>query len=614
MNRLQKEPVLVYTPAVPAVPATPAYCYTQLVFAGYAEPEGVAVGGVGSSSGQIPYLDANGKVSYIGPGKGGGSVGGGSGRKPIYRDVITCVAAKPGKPGVPAKLDRFASIGWNAGARSVKPLPQAGYFQCILPRSLAGVVVGLSDGRFDHGYSHASHAVAFRESGMMPIRHGEPLAPSVALVPGAVVRFERFRGRITVYVDGVLFHAFAEPLAGLAFADVTLYSLADFVDDPEIGALPVGISGVAPAWRGTLAQNAYCFIEGAAPAGVMDASSRSLLSVSGLAPAAIGYIGSRTFCGITARAPVPVLGIRSGAPEADLCGIFGHGPVPRVSMLSTAGVLSSVEGWAPAAQGYVSSGPYCGIGGAWGVAYSMTAWQPYLPENVSDGGDLVYAADFGHLANVVMFIVHDGIRIADSLDLVLLVNLEAYEYLGIGDQVTLGGVIQLLAMERVAVNSSARAARQEALQYAVNVLTGALTTYQNFGFTQFARAGGETYAIRPDGLYCLRGDTDNGETLRAMIDFGASDYGTAQGKRIAHVYAGVTTDGEVYVRVIPDDGAERCYRAVGNSPEFRAPVAKGLKARHWRVRLEVTDATYLDVDNIEVELGVSQRRLGKVRR
>lgn len=147
--------------------------------------------------------------------------------------------------------------------------------------------------------------------------------------------------------------------------------------------------------------------------------------------------------------------------------------------------------------------------------------------------------------------------------------------MGIGDQVTLGGVIQLLAMERVAINSSARAAKQEALQYAVNVLTGALTTYQNFGFTQFARVGGETYAIRPDGLYCLRGDTDNGETLRAMIDFGASDYGTAQGKRIAHVYAGVTTDGEVYVRVIPDDGAERCYRAVGDSPEFRAPVARG---------------------------------------
>ena len=614
MNRLQKEPVLVYTPAVPPVPATPAYCYTKRVFAGYAEQEGAPAGGSSSSSGQIPYLDAYGNVGYIGPVKGGGSVGGGSGRRPIYRDVITCVAAKPGKPGVPAKLDQFASIGWNAGARSVRPLPQNGYFQCVIPAAPAGVVVGLSNGGFDHSYAHASHAVAFRKSGMMPIRHGNPLAASVALVPGALVRFERFRGRVTVYIDGDLFHTFSEPLAGQAFADVTLYSLADFVDDPEFGALSIGISGVAPAWRGTVAQEAYCFIDGYAPAAVMEAFSRSLIGVDGYAPAGIGYVGSRKFCGIAGRAPVPMLGIRSGAPEADLCGIIGYGPVPRISMLSTTGVLSSIEGRAPAAQGFVSSGPYCGISGAWGVAYEMTTWQPYLPENVSDGGDLIYAADFGRLDNVVLFMVYDGVEITDNLDLVLLINLEAYEYMGIGDQVTLGGVIQLLAMERVAINSSARAAKQEALQYAVNVLTGALTTYQNFGFTQFARVGGETYAIRPDGLYCLRGDTDNGETLRAMIDFGASDYGTAQGKRIAHVYAGVTTDGEVYVRVTPDDGAERCYRAVGDSPEFRAPVAKGLKARHWRVRLELTDATYADVDNIEVELGVSQRRLSKGRR
>lgn len=154
----------------------------------------------------------------------------------------------------------------------------------------------------------------------------------------------------------------------------------------------------------------------------MEAFSRSLTGVDGYAPAGIGYVGSRKFCGIAGRAPVPMLGIRSGAPEADLCGIIGYGPVPRVSMLSTTGVLSSIEGRAPAAQGFISSGPYCGISGAWGVAYEMTTWQPYLPENVSDGGDLIYAADFGRLDNVVLFMVYDGVEITDNLDLVLLIN------------------------------------------------------------------------------------------------------------------------------------------------------------------------------------------------
>lgn len=46
----------------------------------------------------------------------------------------------------------------------------------------------------------------------------------------------------------------------------------------------------------------------------------------------------------------------------------------------------------------------------------MTTWQPYLPENVSDGGDLIYAADFGRLDNIVLFMVYDGVEIADNLD------------------------------------------------------------------------------------------------------------------------------------------------------------------------------------------------------
>lgn len=610
MNRLQKEPVLVYVPEVPATPAIPAYCITETVLAGYAKTSegGLSSGGTSSSSG-VPYLDNKGNVSYQGPSNGGGSVGSGSGRRPIYKTRTTCFPAVASKPAVPARTDIFSSVGWNAGARSVVPMPAAGYFQCRIPVSPAGIVIGLSNGAYDHGYGHASHAVVFRRDGMAPIRYGENLAVAVPLVPGALVRFERSNGIVSVLVDGELFHTFATPLTGQVFADVTLYGLADYVDDPEIGTFPVGIDADAPAWVGVFSADEYCGIAGVAPMAQLSAYARAVEGLSLTAPAAVGFVGAVPYCGISGRAPMPRWKARSGSPEAEDTGILGYAPIPQVVMVSRAGVLASIDGTAPAVQGFVSAQPYCGISSVWGGHYSITSWQPYLPAGVSDGGDLIFAADFGLLDNVVMFIVYDGIGITENVDLVLLVSMEAYEYFGIGDPVTLGGVIQLLAMERVAVNSSARAARQEALQYAVNVLTGALTTYQNFGFTQFASAGGETYGIRPDGLYCLRGDTDAGQTLNAVIDFGASDYGTAQGKRISHVYAGVTTDGEVYVRVTPDDGHERVYRAVGESPELRAPVGKGMKARHWRLRLELTDATYADLDNIEVELGVSQRRL-----
>lgn len=615
MNRLRKEPVLAYTPEVPAVAAIPAYCNTFSVLIGYNDSAASAAGGASSPGAHgsletTPYLDAYGNVGYIGPVGGGGSIGGGSGSRPIYQTVKTCYPAVIGKAPVPAKVDRFASIGWNSGARSAQPVPDGGYFQCRIPASPSGVVVGLSDGAFNHGYGHASHAVAFRKTGMVALRYGAELSASEPLAAGALVRFERKGGAVNAFIDGALFHAFAVPLTGRVFADVTLYGMADYVDDPEIGGLPTGIDGVSPAWTGLIGSMDYCGIASTAPTPTISIYSRSLISIISKAPAAAGYVGAGRYCGISARAPMPKLTIRSGSPEADEIGILAYAPVPKVSIRSICGTLSSISGEAPKAVGLLSSSQYCGIDSAWRGAPTMTAWSPYLPRGIADGGDKVFAADFARLDSVVLFVVYDGLSVTDSMELVLLVSLEAYDYMGIGDRVTLGGIIQLLAMERVAINSNTSASRREALQYAVNVLTGALTTYQNFGFTQFARVNGETYAIRPDGLYCLRGDTDNGDTLRAAIDFGSSDFGAANGKRLSSVYAGVTTDGEVYVRVKPDDGDEHVYRAVGEPPELRAKVAKGLKARHWRLRLELTDATYADLDNIEIELGVSQRRLG----
>lgn len=615
MSRLQKQPLLVYVPEVPAVPAVPAHCITYEVFAGYAAAQTGGkfgdgnVGGGGAS--YFLAFDAYGNLykQVI------GAVGGvSSAAKPIFKNVTECFPEVAGTPGTPARVDTSGSIGWNAGARSAKPIPPEGYFECRIPVSPHGIVVGLSDGMYDHSYGHASHAIAFRSSGMTPIRYGGDLAAAVPLAPGAVVRFERRNGMVTAFIDGDLFHAFSVPARGELYADVTLYGLSDYVDDAEIGALYAWVDGVIPAPVGRAGEAGYCGIDSVTPPMLLSALCRIVEGVTGYIPTPTGLLSDGGYARVGGRVPAMILSARSNPPEAVQSGVLGFVPPMSLYGLSLTGAVGGVDAAIRPPIGRLSQGSYCFVDSTWGGSYRLTAWEPYLPDNIHDGGDLVFAGDFGSLVNAVLFMAYDGVSITDGIDLLLLVSMEAYEYLGVGDRVTLGGVIRLLAMERVAITSDTRTAHQEALQYAVNVLTGALTTYKNFGFTQYARAGGETYAIKPDGMYRLSGDTDNGDTVSAMIDFGSSDYGTAQGKRLSSVFAGVTTDGEVYVRVTPDSGEERCYRAVGESPEFRAPVAKGLKARHWRVRLELTDATFADVDNIEIELGVSQRRLAQRRK
>lgn len=184
-----------------------------------------------------------------------------------------------------------------------------------------------------------------------------------------------------------------------------------------------------------------------------------------------------------------------------------------------------------------------------------------------------------------------------------------YEMVGLEDTLTLGGIIELIMRERISIASNTGQARDDVLQYAVNAVSGALSRYSGFGFTQFATCSGDTYAIKGDGLYVLQGDTDDGELLTASVDFGATDFGTAQSKRMSSVFAGVTTDGVVYLRVTDDSGYERLYRTITGVNEHRALTAKGLAARHWRVRLELVDASFADLDNMEFEIGVGRRRL-----
>ena len=110
----------------------------------------------------------------------------------------------------------------------------------------------------------------------------------------------------------------------------------------------------------------------------------------------------------------------------------------------------------------------------------------------------------------------------------------------------------------------------------------------------------------------MDGDTDDGQTIAALIDFGASDYGSAASKRISSIYAGINTDGAVYFRLTEAGGTERVYRAIEHTEEeARTRTAKGIASRHWRLRLELVDASFADLDNVEVEVGVGRRRVGR---
>jgi len=644
MNRLQKQAVVSYVPAVPAVPGRAAFCQEEQVLTGYSSrvvPFGSQVIAVYGPYGEFVRYDT-------------APLGYRNENVPVYRTEIRCYEEVIGSPAVPSAVNYFANNGWNGGAHSISPVPVNSYFDIRLPDNPVGVMVGFSDGGLSYAYSKASHALVARPGGITPVERGEPQSAPVA--GGDIIRMVRTDTGVKAFVDGVLVYESAVPITGTAFVDAALYALSDYVESPVIGAFhqasgvcDVGVTAtmderargsavVGAELYGVASIDGVYLTRGTARVGVDLAASASTLYASlgiatvgaagvgervgmfapghaaGNASGAHGLLGVQGFASqsSTARAVGRLGGwtleARGGAAEATAAQAAGVLPLPIGSARGLVGVLGQASG-VLGIDGKASEGEFAGASGVAGIRYQITSWEAYLPADVADGPDLAYAFDFARMDNAVLFVSMESIELEEVADIYLLISLETLESLRIDEGLSLASVVELMTSERIAASDQGISARREAIQYAVNAITGALSTYQNFGFKQYARAGGDTYAINDGALYRLCGQDDDGAALNAVIDFGASDYGTAQAKRMSSVYAGIATDGEVYLRVTGDDGEEQVYRATGGAMEQRVRTAKGIAARHWRVRLELVDASYADLDNIEIEIGVSQRRI-----
>ena len=174
----------------------------------------------------------------------------------------------------------------------------------------------------------------------------------------------------------------------------------------------------------------------------------------------------------------------------------------------------------------------------------------------------------------------------------------------------LGASVIVVAGMSGTINLSGAAGAEslELLQYATNLVSGAVTRYSGFDFDGFCRVGMDTYGFKHDGLYRIDGASDSGLPINALIEFQADDFGSPQGKRAGNIFLGLDTDGNVLVRTIEDSGREMNYRAYQRRSEFRADMARGRASRFWSLRLEISDSSHAQLDNIEWVVSTNGRR------
>lgn len=589
-NRLTKLAAIHYTPAKPYEPAQAAYCETvkyacerRPIYSGEATP--------------IDWTADGGLLS-------GGAVL--VGYETVCQSKTVCYPAVPEQPAVPAAISYSTIAGWNGGGRSIEALAADGYFSFTVSPNPAAVVVGLADaeatespGEVRHGFYVHGSTVEVMESGVV-----------VATAPSAHATAKRLTitrsGSQVVYrYDGWTYTSevasFGEQYLGAA-----IYASGDFVDNPERGM--AGSGGVILPAIACIGGNVSEWAQGGIKL------PRLVVHGNGLN----GTVGSG---GVV----LPALQVRGANHDGAGGGVVlprltleGMGGYPTVQLLYGAVAIPPLAFGGNGLNGTVGSG---GVtlprlllrgtnhdGGQGGVTLPrlqlLGIARPVLDYGLASSTLLLASGARGFAPLTAT--ARSTLQLSDALVLSVIVDGVVHDSLALSDR-AIGYQLLTAVVQSTLLLGDSAGPGAAALQYAVNVLTGALTTYSGFDFNAFALAGDACYAARSDGVYRLRPGDDDGQPIRVAIDFGVTDYGSIRGKTVEGLFFGLSTDGEV-LAALTCDGVERRYRVTSRGPVSRANPGKGTSGRQWGLVLEVADATEFELDAVEHIVNGAGRR------
>lgn len=571
-RRITKNSMLEYVPAAPATPFIPGY---ETVLRTWTLPL--------SDASALEVFDTIGDW-------GGGAVRGRYNSAGTVIEAYTTVPAVAAFTGAPAYTVDRGSAAWNAGGSSESPMAGDGAFEFYVGNSPGGVVAGLAAADVStlpneptHGfYIHGSIAQVI-ESGVVVHTFGSPVSTSTRFVvrrTGTAVSYELDQSDGGLYATEY-YDSLVAITAAKVYLDAALYLSGDYVDNPALAegtsGLTIGqISGRMRPAAGRIGDVAGA-IYGSLPA-IDGLVYRSPLGAAGFVTGSVPPLAGYAFVLRGAQADIDGALKPMDGTVSNYAYSFARGSVPAVS-----GEVTDIDPsfFRTAMSGLSLATPTDGTARMFDVATSSVL--------LSDA----YAA---------------AIRMSDSVFDALVLSGAISSTQSMADTIMAALALGTDLSQFIEVDlSPAEVAARAPTQYAVNVLTGALTTYDGFDFTGFATTGQTTFGARADGVYRIRPGDDAGESRIVAVDFGTLAMDTTTVKTIEAVFLGVDTDGDVFVRLVAglDD---TLYRVVERESVSRALCKRGVGGRQWNVSLEVANATYLNLDMIELSVASMARR------
>lgn len=558
-NRLTKQDLLEYVAAVPPTPYIPARRHIIQTWS--------------------PPWDYGAIRAVVGDPDGGAVRGDIDGDTYI---AYTIIPAQPATPGTPAyTVDNGVSM-WNAGGSSTSPLDGDGAFRFQTSNSPGGVVCGLATADVSTLPHECSHAIYVSGAVAKVMEYGVVVHTFPTPVDETTYYIVRRTGTSVQLVSGADVYNSSTPItAAKVYLDAALFLSGDFVDNPE---LYEGTSGLS-----------FAAVAGELP---------SLQGIVNKPPAYLNGV-------------LPALqGIVYYARVGAACFVSGRLPPMTALLTGVATMPASIQGTLRPVRGVVKNYAYSFVDGTLPMFYGAV--------NEADVDALFTATSRVSLAHSELATarmsdsVSSTLRVSDVVEAVMFISDVIYDALPLTDRIestqsledAVWGVVHMRSGVGKAVASDIPpgvVAAKSPSQYGVNVATAAPTTYQGMDFDQYAMSGGTAYGAKVDGVYVLRGGDDAGQTRSIAIDFGTVNIGSEVVKTIEAVYLGVNTDGQVFVR-LKTETTDSLYRVLQRGSIGRALGRKGIGGRYWNVSLEVADASYFELDMVEVSVSSMERR------
>lgn len=561
---------------------------------------------------------------------------------PTVTTTIT-IPGDPGEPATPEERIYYPPLGWTAFANSIDSIFE-GYAEFKVEDNVHGAVVGLATKPAPaEGYSHIQYGLMFTGGRVKSLPDGYDYGPYTRDDVFRITFSARPLGEAFTPVDvsplpiptvppdwGDYVAALSSPpVGGLIFTrgGATLFSKSVNYTPGEEFRLAASLYGPQDAVYDPV-------LVATARSGTSSAELPGLSALSGTTNTSTSTAvveGISVSSGMLNKSAAELGGLTVFSSDRPLAQSVARLPNLRVASYNSLPVTPNNESFAILTGASASStGITGGVGNGTAEIIGMQALSSDRPYG---GGEATLnglgAVSFTYPGGMGVIIPEIGLF--DGIQSQALYNADASLGFGLGvtmdasvaanERIDFGFVLDVpLELSTIDVESISPVFWFDAPlecpgafmdAWAVNLDSGASTEYRNYPFESMANIGGRYFGAAFEGLYELTGDTDAGAPIEAKFDIGRKDFGNKQLKRIEQIYLGITSKGQMMVKVTAE-GASYTYpmREFGEHIQTqRVTPGKGMRANYFGFEIGNTAGCEFEITSLDMMVAESARRI-----